>query len=129
MIVVNHLVWNAERGEDDSGIGCGLSARARGRALAQLCAMAPGHALAVRARCVEACRLPALAVSLTLDHAATDTTESNNDVVSYFCIKLYFIGFSNIILQQCNIKLLLRESSPQLNLKTYMYIYCQSKLL
>ncbi|XP_077292216.1 integrator complex subunit 2 [Arctopsyche grandis] len=81
--VVNHLVWNAERGEEECGAGGGLGARARGRALAQLCTMAPGHALAVRAKCVEACRLPALAVSLTLDNAAADTTGTNNDVVAF----------------------------------------------
>lgn len=75
--MVNHLIWNAEKNEDEmSPVGC-----ARSKALAMLCAMSPGQALAVRAKCVEACRLPTLAVSLTLDHAAADTSTSHSDVV------------------------------------------------
>ena len=51
--------------QDDEGLNA-----VRQSALLLLCQMNPDQALAVRGRCVEACRMPGLAVLLTLQHAA-----------------------------------------------------------
>ena len=51
--------------QDDEGLNA-----VRQSALLLLCQMNPDQALSVRGRCVEACRMPGLAVLLTLQHAA-----------------------------------------------------------
>lgn len=56
--VCTHLIANGERQEESA-----LS-RIRTQALTMLCNMHPCQALAVRTRCVELCRMPALAITL-----------------------------------------------------------------
>lgn len=53
-------------------------------ALAALCRMNPSQALAIRSKCVEYCRMPALAISLSLDHTGkTEGAELQGDMVAF----------------------------------------------
>ncbi|XP_078729997.1 integrator complex subunit 2 isoform X4 [Lampetra fluviatilis] len=63
--VCRGLIHGGGSQDDDSPSG-----RRRVEALRQLCRMKPSQALNVRAMAVEACRLPSLAVALTLDQAS-----------------------------------------------------------
>lgn len=46
--------------------------------------MNPTQALAVRSKCVEYCRMPALAIALSLDHTGrTDGAELQGDMVAF----------------------------------------------
>lgn len=49
------------------------------QAISALCRMNPWEALAVRSKCVELCRMPALAIALSLDHSRTE----NGDTVAF----------------------------------------------
>ncbi|CAH1402206.1 unnamed protein product [Nezara viridula] len=60
--VCKSLVANSDKMEDENNGG-----RIRIEALTKLCRMCPSMALAVRSKCVELCRMPALAITLTLD--------------------------------------------------------------
>ncbi|XP_046680245.1 integrator complex subunit 2 [Homalodisca vitripennis] len=62
--VTTSLITNADTRDEDNG-----GSRIRAQTLNMLCQMNPSQALAVRAKCVEMCRMPALAVTLTLEHA------------------------------------------------------------
>ena len=48
-----------------------------------LCRMNPSQALAVRSKCVELCRMPALAISLSLEQNIKNTSESEGDMVAF----------------------------------------------
>lgn len=49
-----------------------------------LCKMNPSQALAVRSKCVELCRMPALAIALSLDVSNKCSTEDNEgDMVAF----------------------------------------------
>ncbi|XP_054258735.1 integrator complex subunit 2 [Macrosteles quadrilineatus] len=72
--VTTSLITNADPRDEDNG-----GSRVRTQALNMLCQMNPSQALAVRAKCVEMCRLPALAVNLTLDHGSS----RGGDVVAF----------------------------------------------
>ncbi|KAF0293935.1 Integrator complex subunit 2 [Amphibalanus amphitrite] len=73
------LVAGGDKQDEDSPAGA-----ARGAALRQLCQMNPRQVLAVRALCMDACRLPALAVGLSLERAkrTTDTGDAA-DLVAF----------------------------------------------
>lgn len=78
--VCAHLIANGER-QEESALG-----RIRTQALTMLCQMNPSQALAVRAKCVELCRMPALAIALSLEHESTDSLEqcdTESDVVAF----------------------------------------------
>jgi len=61
--VATHLLTLGEK-QDDEGLNS-----VRQTALLLLCQMNPDQALAVRGQCVDACRMPGLAVLLSLQHA------------------------------------------------------------
>lgn len=49
-----------------------------------LCKMNPREALAVRSKCVELCRMPALAITLSLDHGRLrNTIDDTGDTVAF----------------------------------------------
>ncbi|KAL1132582.1 hypothetical protein AAG570_010534 [Ranatra chinensis] len=76
--VCKTLVTNADKLEDESNGG-----KIRIQALSLLCRMCPSMSLAVRAKCVELCKMPGLAISLTLEHAAKLEEGSVGDIVSF----------------------------------------------
>lgn len=63
--VCQSLISNGERYEEESFLG-----RARLETLRSLCRMCPNQMLMIRLKCVEMCRMPALAVLLSLDYAS-----------------------------------------------------------
>ncbi|XP_066600597.1 integrator complex subunit 2 [Prorops nasuta] len=75
--VCSHLIANAER-QEETALG-----RIRTLALTMLCQMNPSQALAIRAKCVEYCRMPALAITLSLNIENIDTSLSENDIVAF----------------------------------------------
>lgn len=76
--VCKALVSNSEKLEDETNGG-----KIRIEALTKLCQMCPSMALAVRAKCVELCKMPALAITLTLDSEIGGFDPSARDVVSF----------------------------------------------
>lgn len=56
------LIQRGEKQEEN------LSSLIRSQAISMLCKMNSHEALAVRSKCVELCRMPALAITLTLDY-------------------------------------------------------------
>lgn len=75
--VCAHLIANGER-QEESALG-----RIRTQALTMLCRMNPSQALAVRAKCVELCRMPALAISLSLEHENPSSSQLESDIVAF----------------------------------------------
>lgn len=75
--VCAHLIANGER-QEESALG-----RIRTQSLMMLCQMNPSQALAVRAKCVELCRMPALAVNLSLEHENIDSSQPESDMVAF----------------------------------------------
>ncbi|XP_015518272.1 integrator complex subunit 2 isoform X1 [Neodiprion virginianus] len=75
--VCAHLIANGER-QEESALG-----RIRTQALTMLCQMNPSQALAVRAKCVELCRMPALAITLSLEHENIDNLQPESDMVAF----------------------------------------------
>ncbi|KAK7794932.1 hypothetical protein R5R35_005903 [Gryllus longicercus] len=77
--VCTSLISNAERQEEETAVG-----RVRMQALTLLCQMNPVQALAVRAKCVELCRMPALAIALSLEHSGqTVGADPEGDMVAF----------------------------------------------
>ncbi|KAK2149074.1 hypothetical protein LSH36_469g02035 [Paralvinella palmiformis] len=84
--VCTSLISNGEQ-QDEETVG----GQRRSEALRMLCEMCPSQALTIRALCVKHCRLPSLAVALTLHHChetsdvgkAGDVTEGLSDVVGF----------------------------------------------
>lgn len=72
-----HLIVNGER-QEESPLG-----RIRTQALTMLCRMNPSHALSVRAKCVELCRMPALAITLSLERQCLDASQPESDIVAF----------------------------------------------
>ncbi|XP_063236508.1 integrator complex subunit 2 [Bacillus rossius redtenbacheri] len=73
------LIANGDRQEDDSA-----ASRMRMQAVSMLCQMNPSQALPIRAKCVEMCRMPALAITLSLEHAGrTLAGDSEGDMVAF----------------------------------------------
>ncbi|EGI69900.1 PREDICTED: integrator complex subunit 2 isoform X1 [Acromyrmex echinatior] len=75
--VCAHLIANGER-QEESVLG-----RIRTQAITMLCQMNPSQALAIRAKCVELCRMPALAITLSLEHENANSLQSESDVVAF----------------------------------------------
>lgn len=78
--VCTHLIANGER-QEESALG-----RIRTQALTMLCQMNPSQALAIRAKCVELCRMPALAITLSLEHENANSPQqrdTESDVVAF----------------------------------------------
>ncbi|CAH0382391.1 unnamed protein product [Bemisia tabaci] len=64
------LISNCDKQEEDNG-----GVKVRTQALSALCEMYPPGAFLVRSKCVELCRMPALTISLTLDHGGSDASD------------------------------------------------------
>ncbi|XP_043267070.1 integrator complex subunit 2 [Venturia canescens] len=75
--VCAHLIANGER-QEESALG-----RIRTQALTMLCRMNPSQALAVRAKCVELCRMPALAITLSLERENAASLQQESDMVAF----------------------------------------------
>lgn len=77
--VCTSLISNGDRQEEETAVG-----RVRMQALTLLCQMNPVQALAVRAKCVELCRMPALAIALSLEHSGqTVGADPEGDMVAF----------------------------------------------
>nr|XP_006823115.1 PREDICTED: integrator complex subunit 2-like [Saccoglossus kowalevskii] len=74
------LVSRGEHQDEES-----LGGRRRTETLRRLCKMYPSQAMSVRALAVENCRLPGLAIALSLDHCKSNHVESNgvSDLVGF----------------------------------------------
>ncbi|XP_051176498.1 integrator complex subunit 2 [Leptopilina boulardi] len=75
--VCTHLIVNGER-QEESNLGS-----IRTQALTMLCRMNPSQALAVRAKCVELCRMPALAITLSLENESISNSPYQSDMVAF----------------------------------------------
>lgn len=53
----------------------------RASVISLLCKMNPSQALTVRNKCVELCRMPALAITLSLEHTQNNTEDG--DMVAF----------------------------------------------
>lgn len=75
--VCSYLISNGERQEESA-----LSSL-RTQTLTMLCRMNPSQALVVRGKCVELCRMPALAITLSLENDSICNSVSESDLVSF----------------------------------------------
>ncbi|XP_043481221.1 integrator complex subunit 2 [Leptopilina heterotoma] len=75
--VCTHLIVNGER-QEESNLGS-----IRTQALTMLCRMNPSQSLAVRAKCVELCRMPALAITLSLENESMSNSPYQSDMVAF----------------------------------------------
>ncbi|XP_026287192.1 integrator complex subunit 2 [Frankliniella occidentalis] len=71
--VCTALITNGEKQEEES-----LSNRIRMQTLSMLCQMNPLQALSIRSKCVELCRMPALAIMLTLGRSMEHLEDADN---------------------------------------------------
>lgn len=76
-VVCSSLIQKGEKQEEN------LSSTIRSQAISMLCKMNPREALAVRSKCVELCRMPALAITLSLDHGRLKNTIDEGDTVAF----------------------------------------------
>lgn len=60
-----------------------LSSTVRSAAISLLCKMNPSQALSIRSKCVEFCRMPALAIMLSLDTNVYGNLDSDGDMVAF----------------------------------------------
>ena len=70
-----NLIQRGEKQEENA------SSAVRASAISLLCKMNPTQALAIRSKCVELCRMPALAITLSLDH--TKSCDFEGDMVAF----------------------------------------------
>lgn len=77
--VCTNLIQRGEKQEEN------LSSSVRSNAISMLCKMNPSQALSIRSKCVELCRMPALAITLSLDHSnlGDPGADSNGDMVAF----------------------------------------------
>ncbi|XP_077996243.1 integrator complex subunit 2-like [Glandiceps talaboti] len=77
--VCRTLVSRGEHQDEES-----IGGRRRTEMLRKLCAMYPSRALSIRGLTVENCRLPGLAIALSLDHSKTGHEDNNiSDLVGF----------------------------------------------
>lgn len=73
-----NLILRGEKQEEN------LSSVIRSNAISMLCKMNPSQALSVRGKCVELCRMPALAITLSLEHnKAMKIDDNDGDMVAF----------------------------------------------
>ncbi|KRT81668.1 hypothetical protein AMK59_6056 [Oryctes borbonicus] len=77
VLVCVNLIQKGEKQEEN------ISSSIRGAAISMLCKMNPSQALAVRSKCVELCRMPALAIALSLDISNKSSGENEGDMVAF----------------------------------------------
>ncbi|KAI4454321.1 integrator complex subunit 2 [Holotrichia oblita] len=77
VLVCTNLIQKGEKQEEN------ISSSIRGAAISMLCKMNPSQSLAVRSKCVELCRMPALAIALSLDISNKNNIENEGDMVAF----------------------------------------------
>lgn len=77
MEVCSHLISHGERQEES------VLSSIRTQTLTMLCQMNPSQALVIRAKCVELCRMPALAITLSLENYSVSSSVSESDIVAF----------------------------------------------
>ncbi|XP_018328065.1 integrator complex subunit 2 [Agrilus planipennis] len=76
--VCTSLIQKGEKQEESAHSAIRLNA------ISMLCKMNPSEALSVRSKCVELCRMPALAICLSLDHASRcSSSQPEGDMVAF----------------------------------------------
>ncbi|KAL3271565.1 hypothetical protein HHI36_022040 [Cryptolaemus montrouzieri] len=75
--VSTFLIQSGEKQEENI---CSL---VRANAISLLCKMNPSQALTVRNKCVELCRMPALAITLSLEHCTKNPEGDDSDMVAF----------------------------------------------
>ncbi|XP_045468840.1 integrator complex subunit 2 [Harmonia axyridis] len=75
--VSTFLIQSGEKQEES------ISSLARASAISLLCTMNPSQALTVRNKCVELCRMPALAITLSLEHCNKNPDSDDSDIVAF----------------------------------------------
>ncbi|KAK9892458.1 hypothetical protein WA026_019910 [Henosepilachna vigintioctopunctata] len=75
--VSTFLIQSGEKQEENV---CSL---VRANAISLLCKMNPSQALTVRNKCVELCRMPALAITLSLEHNNKNADSNESDMVAF----------------------------------------------
>lgn len=73
--VTTYLIQTGEKQEES------IASTVRGATISLMCKMNPTRALSIRAKCVELCRMPALAVQLSLENSNKDSEEG--DMVAF----------------------------------------------
>jgi integrator complex subunit 2 len=77
MEVCSFLIANGERQEESA-----LSS-IRTQTLTMLCQMNPSQALVIRSKCIELCRMPALAITLSLENDGVNGAVAESDIVAF----------------------------------------------
>ncbi|CAH1986857.1 unnamed protein product [Acanthoscelides obtectus] len=76
--VTANLIQAGEKQEEN------ISSTIRASTISMLCKMNPSQALSVRSKCVELCRMPALTITLTLEHInKAEQTDEDGDMVAF----------------------------------------------
>ncbi|KAB0790954.1 hypothetical protein PPYR_02754 [Photinus pyralis] len=75
--VCTNLIQRGEKQEENAHSTIRLNA------IAMLCRMNPSQALSVRSKCVELCRMPALAITLSLENAQSAGSVQDSDMVAF----------------------------------------------
>lgn len=75
--VSTHLIQTGEKQEEN------ISSSIRATTVSLLCKMNPSQALTIRSKCVELCRMPALAITLSLEHNKPDESVFEGDMVAF----------------------------------------------
>ncbi|KAK5638910.1 hypothetical protein RI129_013205 [Pyrocoelia pectoralis] len=75
--VCTNLIQRGEKQEENP------HSTVRLNAIAMLCQMNPSQALSVRSKCVELCRMPALAITLSLDNVQNSSLVQESDMVAF----------------------------------------------
>ncbi|XP_018573102.1 integrator complex subunit 2 isoform X2 [Anoplophora glabripennis] len=76
--VCTYLIQSGEKQEEN------ISSAVRANAISLLCKMNPSQALTIRSKCVELCRMPALAITLSLEHLDKNaSTDEEGDMVAF----------------------------------------------
>ncbi|CAG9832502.1 unnamed protein product [Diabrotica balteata] len=76
--VTTYLIQTGEKQEEN------ISSVVRTKTISILCKMNPTQSLSIRSKCVELCRMPALAISLSMDRIGKDGgADSEGDMVAF----------------------------------------------
>ncbi|XP_072383743.1 integrator complex subunit 2 [Diabrotica undecimpunctata] len=76
--VTTYLIQTGEKQEEN------ISSVVRTKTISVLCKMNPTQSLSIRSKCVELCRMPALAISLSMDRIGKDGgADSEGDMVAF----------------------------------------------
>ncbi|KAJ8939399.1 hypothetical protein NQ314_011145 [Rhamnusium bicolor] len=78
VLVCTYLIQSGEKQEEN------ISSAVRANTISLLCKMNPSQALTIRSKCVELCRMPALAITLSLEHVNKNSViDDEGDMVAF----------------------------------------------